>query len=189
MRAYAEKLAEQIDQSQPFILIGASLGGMLATEMTAFIKPKCTIIISSAKNRRELPFRYRFQKHFPVYKLVPAVLVKFGAKILQPLVELDRNKEKAIFKAMLNDKDPKFLSRTVHMIVNWKRTNYPENIIHIHGDNDHTLPIKNVNYDHLIEGGSHMMSLTRAMEINQLILDILTAKGPFKNKTIVSFLP
>ncbi|MFT5821395.1 MAG: pimeloyl-ACP methyl ester carboxylesterase [Crocinitomix sp.] len=184
MRSYAEELAQQIDQSKPFILIGASLGGMLATEITSFLEPMRTILISSAKQRSELPFRYRFQKQLPFYKLVPASLVKLGAKILQPLVESDRNKEKTIFKAMLNAKDPKFLSRTVHMIVNWERQTAEDSIIHIHGNKDHTLPIKNVQYDYLIEGGSHMMSLTRAEEINQLILAVLTQHKSHKDTFI-----
>ena len=38
------------------------------------------------------------------------------------------------------------------MIVNWDRTRYSEQIIHIHGDKDHTIPIKNLEYDYLIEG-------------------------------------
>jgi pimeloyl-ACP methyl ester carboxylesterase len=173
MLSYAKELSQQIDQSKPFVLIGSSLGGMLATEMNSFLKPVLTIVISSAKHRGELPFRYRFQKQIPLYKLVPPVLVKLGAKILQPLVEPDRNNEKATFKAMLNEKDPNFLRRTVQMIINWELTKTANKIIHIHGNKDRTIPIKNVQYDYLIESGSHMMALTRANEINQLILQIL----------------
>jgi esterase/lipase len=173
MHSYAKELSQQVDQSNPFILIGTSLGGMLATEMATFLKPEKIILISSAKHRGELPFRYRFQKKIPVYRLIPAGLVKLGAKMLQPLVEQDRNKEKSIFKAMLNDKDPKFLSRTVQMIMNWDRIQAFDEIVHIHGNKDRTLPVKNVQYDYLIESGSHMMTLTRAHEINTLINTIL----------------
>ena len=59
------------------------------------------------------------------------------------------------------------------MIINWDRTTYSDKIIHIHGDNDHTIPIKNVRYDYLMEEGSHMMMITRAGEINQIIDHIL----------------
>jgi surfactin synthase thioesterase subunit len=69
MYSYAKKLSHQIDTTQPFILIGVSLGGMLATEMTDFIQPEKTIIISSAKNKYELPHRYRFQNIVPIYYL------------------------------------------------------------------------------------------------------------------------
>ena len=55
---------------------------------------------------------------------------------------------------MLRDKDPKFLSRTIGIIIKWDRQTTNKDIIHIHGNKDHTLPIKNVKYDYLIENGS-----------------------------------
>ena len=173
MRAYAEVLAQQIDTTQRFILIGASLGGMLATEMTQFLNPEKTIVIASAKSRHELPKRYTFQKKVPIYKLVPGKVAKVGAKILQPIVEPDRNKEVQTFLDMLNDKDPLFLRRTIQMIITWERTHVPDDIIHIHGNKDNTLPIKMVNWDYCVEGGSHLMTLTKAEEISGLIRRIL----------------
>lgn len=173
MAAYALELANQIDTSQSFILIGVSLGGMLAVEMNEFIKPDITMLLSSAKTINELPFRYRFQKTIPIYTLVPAWLSKKGAQILQPLVEPDRNKEKETCKAMLKAKDPIFLQRTIRMIIQWEKENYQGNIISIHGDKDHTIPIRNVSSDYLIKEGSHMMTLTRGVEVSKLINQIL----------------
>lgn len=173
MRQYAALLSQQIDTSEPFVLIGTSLGGMLATEMSTFLTPEKVIIISSAKSRKELPHRYRFQRFIPIYDWIPAALSKRGALLLQPLVEPDRNQRKDVFVNMLKDKDPIFLKRTIQMIIEWDRKDAPENIIHIHGNLDHTLPHKHVNYNHLIETGSHMMALTRSDEISLLLLRIL----------------
>ena len=173
LKNYAKKLSNQIDTSKQFILIGVSLGGMIATEIGDFLNPEKIIVISSAKSRNELPGRYRFQKKIPVYKIVSNRMAKIGAQILQPIVEPDRNKEKKIFKNMLKDKDPKFLRRTIGMIINWERTKYRDDIIHIHGNIDKTIPIKNVKYNYLIENGSHMITLTRGTEISQLINEII----------------
>ena len=173
MRQFAEALAIQIDQSRPYIIIGVSLGGMLATEMNSFLNPEKTIIISSAKTRMELPRRLRFQSKIPLYKLVSSNMAWRGAKILQPLVEPDRNKEKETFKKMLEDKDPLFLRRTITMIMQWDRVVLQEDIIHIHGDNDKTIPIRNVKYDYLVPNGSHMITLTRGTEISKLVNEIL----------------
>jgi pimeloyl-ACP methyl ester carboxylesterase len=170
---YARKMAKQIDTTKPFILIGVSLGGMTAVEMSEFLHPKKIILISSAKCRQELPGRYRFQRYIPLYKVVPGRVARGGAKILQPLVEPDRKKEKETCKKMLKDKDPKFMHRSIAMIMKWERDSFPTGIIHIHGDNDHTIPIKNVACTHRIEGGSHMMVLTRSKEISTLINQVL----------------
>ena len=169
MRQYAEVLSAQIDTSKRFALIGVSLGGMLATEMSTFIKPEKVIIISSAKCQCELPGRYNFQKRIPVYKLVPPGLAKGGARILQPIVEPDRKIEKNTFRSMLKDKNKVFLRRTIDMIIKWERTEVPEGIFHIHGNNDHTIPVKNVKYDHVVSNGSHMMALTKGEAISKII--------------------
>ena len=173
MLDYAKELSFQIDTTVPFVLIGVSIGGMLSVEISQLYKPEKVILISSAKCRIELPGRYRFQKCIPIYKLVSGKMSKKGALFLQPIVEPDRDNQKDVFIAMLNDKDPDFLKRTITMIMEWERIEYPEQIIHIHGDNDKTIPVRNVDYDFLVKDGSHMMVLTRGDEISKLVLDIL----------------
>jgi hypothetical protein len=100
-------------------------------------------------------------------------MTKAGARMLQGIVEPDRKKDKETFKEMLKAKDPLYLKRTVDMIINWERTDYSPEIIHIHGDRDHTIPVKNIQYDYLIKDGSHMIMLTRTGEINRIIRSIL----------------
>lgn len=174
MQEYAYRLIPEIDTTAPFILIGVSLGGMVATELNDRLNPLQTIIISSAKNRKELPKRYRFMRAIPVYKIFPARFVKWGSFIMQPLVEPDRKKEKALFKSMLKQKDKLFLKRSIPMIMNWaKKENTGKIIIHIHGNNDHTIPVKNIHATKIIEGGSHMMVLTQATILSQTINEIL----------------
>ena len=172
MKDYAIEISKQIDTSQQYIMIGVSLGGMICSELSDILNPEKIIIISSAKCRKELPFRYRFQKAIPLNKIIPGFLVKIGAQILQPIVEPDRNKNKSIFKSMLKSKSSKYYKRTVDLIVNWNRDSCNFNIIHIHGTKDHTIPIRNVKFDYKIDKGSHMMTLTRGDEINNLIHSI-----------------
>src|SRR6218665_3052485 len=167
---FAKIIAGQIDTTNAdYIFIGVSLGGMICSELSRRYQPIKTIIISSARCRSELPFRYRFQKYIPLYKLLPAFMIKGGALFLQPLVEPDRRRYKAIFKSMLKSKSPKYLKRTIAMIVNWDKQEPEKGIIHIHGSRDHTLPARHVHADTLIKGGSHMMTLTRHEEINVLL--------------------
>jgi len=177
MKSFAEKMAQQIDTTENFALIGVSLGGMVAVELTAILSPALTIIVSSAKNRGELPFRYRFQKFIPIYKKVPPYIYGLGSQIMQPLVEPDRKKQKAIFKAMLKDKDPAFLKRTTRIIMQWDRNETDQKIFHIHGDNDHTIPIRNVVDPIRMDGSSHMMILTEAEKLNSIIREILSSSN------------
>jgi len=171
---YAHLLSQQIDTTGNYIFIGVSMGGMICRELSDFLRPQKIIIISSARCYSELPFRYRFQKKIPLYKIVPKGLVKMGAQMLQPLVEPDRKKHKDVFKSMLKSKSPTYYKRTVRMIIKWDRMDCASSIINIHGTNDHTIPIRNVDATYKIDNGSHMMTLTRGEEINKLIGSILT---------------
>jgi pimeloyl-ACP methyl ester carboxylesterase len=175
MNSFATKLSEQIDTTQPFILLGVSLGGMICTELNEQLNPQMTFIISSAKNRNELPFRYKFQKTIPLYRIFPGAVMLAGAKLLQPIVESDRNKYKQTFKSMLSMKNALYMKRTVGLIINWDRTTNSKPIYHIHGTNDHTIPIRKVKLPfYVVDKGSHMMTLTKAKEISTILNSILS---------------
>lgn len=173
LHTFALRFIDKIDQSSPYILMGVSMGGMICTELADTIAPLKTIIISSAKAIYELPGRYTFVQKVPINRIIPKRLTKGAARLLQGVVEPDRKYDKETFKAMLKDKDPLYVQRTVDMITHWERTNYSGQIIHIHGNKDHTIPIKNVEYDYLVEEGSHMMMITRAGDINRIIAEII----------------
>ncbi len=170
MISYAKKLSQQIDTSKTFSIIGVSLGGMLAVEMSEFLIPEEVIIISSAKNRNELPLRYKFMKKVPLNNLFGGSFLQTLAPTAQIIVEPDSYKERELCVSMLKNKNELFMKRSVNMIINWKRTFNNTEIIHIHGNNDHTIPIRNVkNITEIIENGSHMMTLTRGKEVCKII--------------------
>ena len=173
MASYAKQISTGIDPTEEFILIGVSLGGMVAREISAFLKPKKVILISSAQHRSELPPLYRFMGRLKVNRLVPGWLTKYSAFVLQPLFENDSWKDRRFFRSMLLTKPSSFYKRTVDMIVNWDRNEGSPDIIHIHGTGDRTLPFKLVKPAYAIERGSHMMVYTRAKEVNSIIRDIL----------------
>lgn len=51
---------------------------------------------------------------------------------------------------------------------------FSPDIIAIHGINDHTLPLRNINPSIIVKGGSHMMTLTSGAEINKMIVENLS---------------
>ena len=175
LQEYARQLSEQIDTTRPVVLVGTSLGGMIATEMSQLIETEQVVLIASAKTRCELPWRFRMLSKLPLYKIVSPGLAKRASYVVQPLFEPDRNKEKDIFVAMLDDKDPVFLRRTIEMIMRWDRETAPEGIHHIHGERDRTIPVKHVDYDFVLEDGSHMIALTRPVEVSAFINEVLAA--------------
>lgn len=183
MQEFAVTLVPLIDTSQPYSFIGVSMGGMLCVELSEILKPEMTILISSAQTAQDLPYRYRFQKKVPVYKIFPSRWIWAGAQFLQPLVEPDRNVQKEVFTSMLQHKHPDYMKRTVEMIVKWERTTSKANIYQIHGSHDHTIPVRNLHSVYYnIPGGSHMITLTRAAEVRTAILEILSCSSSLSNE-------
>ena len=176
---FARRFIPMINSDLPYILVGVSLGGMICTELADTLHPQKVILISSAKGKKELPGRYTFMANSHINRIVPKGFVKAGARTLQGIVEPDRKYDPETFRDMLKKKDPLYLKRSADMIICWERDSYQETIIHIHGDADHTIPIKNVKYDYLIEEGSHMMVLSRADEINEIIAFLLSHPAAF----------
>lgn len=174
MTAYAHQLSTQINTEEPFTLIGVSLGGMLAVEMAHFMRPEQVIILSSACNANELPLRYRFQKQIPVYRLFTGEVLKKSSYLAQSIAEPDRQLEADICNAMLDAKDPQFLERSLEMTIEWDRQYCDYPVVHVHGSNDHTIPLRNTDADIIVEGGSHMMTLTQGKAISDLLQSILT---------------
>ncbi len=168
MQSYARKFLPQIDTSMPFCLLGVSFGGMLCGELSRIIKPRKTFLISSSKFRRELPWFIRALRHVPIHKYISESrhrkLAYYGRRII--------GFEKAYmpeFMAMVESMNADYFRHCIPIIVNWDRTDAPENTVHIHGSADRLILYGGVKPDHTIKGGTHAMVVFRADEISLII--------------------
>jgi hypothetical protein len=168
---YALRLAAEIDQSTPFILIGVSKGGMCAIEIAKKTHPLKTILISSCKVHTEKPKILRALSVIPLhYLLYDSKYLKYAAL---SLIKKRLGVTKAIkkdFWAAIGGQPRGYHAKAVNMLVNWKNETIPANVMHIHGDADRVIPYqKEVHYNYTIAGGSHLMVLDKAKEISTII--------------------
>jgi pimeloyl-ACP methyl ester carboxylesterase len=169
IKNYAKRIAEKINTAAPFMLIGLSFGGMLATEVIEFVTPQKTILISSAARRQELPFYYKLAGLLRLNKLFPAAVIKKGNVFINWLMGVSTIEDKNLVQEILAASNPEFSKWAINQIVNWERKNAPENIIRIHGSKDKVLPILNFKPHHLINAGGHFMIANRADEISAIL--------------------
>ena len=169
LKNYAKRIAAIIDTSAPFALIGLSFGGMLATEVTEYITPQKTILISSAARRQELPFYYKLAGGLQLNKLLPKKNIHKSNVFTNWLFSISAKNDKFLLEEILTASDPSFSKWAINEIVNWKRTTAPGNIIRIHGNNDRVLPIINFKPGYLVKNGGHFMVANRADEISGII--------------------
>jgi len=169
---YAKRLAEGIDKTQPFILIGVSLGGILVQEISKFYKPHKAILISSVKTRKELPLWMRFFKYFPLQKIIPGKAYLWAFMLMISLKTITKRSTHIIanLKNMAKDANPRFVYWAVNQVVNWQEPAGDFQPIHIHGNNDFLFPIKRIQQVNLeVKNGTHVMILTHVSEINTFL--------------------
>jgi surfactin synthase thioesterase subunit len=167
---YAMRLAEVIDTSKPFILIGVSMGGMCSVEIAKRLKPLRTFVISSCVVHKQLPTKLTFWRHFALYRLLDDKRFIAGAMLTRKQFGIDTPELSARFYEMLKSAPRNYFKRAVRCLLTWRNTTVPGGVIHIHGTNDKILPYKNIGKcDHTIEGGNHFMIVSNADEINRII--------------------
>ncbi|UPT65966.1 MAG: alpha/beta hydrolase [Sphingobacteriales bacterium JAD_PAG50586_3] len=115
MKSYAQKLLTQIPEQNP-IIIGVSLGGMLATEIADLIPTQKLILISSAKCTKEVPLVYRIAGLLGLLYLVPITLVKQMYFMFYLLFGVKIKYDKELLKTVISDTDNTFLFRASRMV-------------------------------------------------------------------------
>ena len=170
---YACRLSDKIKEKNP-VLVGVSFGGILAQELAKFVKPRKIIIISSVKNQEELPKRFKFAKFTKIYKFFPTkVIVNFEDYAVFFLGKT-LTKKANLYKKYLSVRSKRYLKWSILNVIQWKQLKPVENIVHIHGTKDTIFPIKNIKNAIEIEGGTHVMILTKAKKISKIIDEVLT---------------
>lgn len=176
LEGYTRRMAENIDTSQPFVLVGYSFGAVIIQEMNKFVTPVKNIVIASMTNESEIPpmFRLgrkiRFAERFPWWSLVDKQAVKEWMARFIYHVKPDEMSE------FVSYTDPVYTQWAVREILNWTPTVQCPNLYHIHGTRDQMFPCKYVKNAYLVKDGDHLMLLKRAKKITPILTEILLEK-------------
>lgn len=172
LAAYAVRLAERIDTSQPFVLIGLSFGGMLVTEIAKRFPPVKTILIASIPLSAQLPRYFRAAAVLRLHKVVPIGMVKTAAR-LKRYISNEKSEDKKLLWEIINSSDPAFIRWSMQAILNWKNEEMPQQIMHIHGTSDVVLPARYTKPTHIIPKGGHLIVMSSPDDVNRILYDAL----------------
>ncbi|QAA83051.1 alpha/beta hydrolase [Aequorivita sp. H23M31] len=168
---YAYRMSLRIKDPNA-ILIGVSFGGVVVQEMSQFLSLKKLIIISSVKNRFELPRRMKIAAWTKLYKLAPTSLVLIVEDLTKFSIGPKSKKRLAMYQQYLHVRDRQYLRWALEKMVTWDREEEIPGVVHIHGEKDSVFPIKYISHCKVIPKGTHIMILNRGREISQLLLQI-----------------
>ncbi len=172
MKQYASRIALQITVPAA-AFIGLSFGGMMAIEVGKIVRPAKLIIISSARDKKEVPWYYRIAGKLGLHNLLPVTVLKQSNFVTNWFFGARSVREQKLLAAILKDTDPAFLKWAMGEIISWKNEEVLPGVSHIHGSADKILPLRFVKADIVIKSGGHFMILNKAVEINPHIQKLL----------------
>ncbi|WP_214070627.1 alpha/beta hydrolase [Mucilaginibacter sp. dw_454] len=176
LNTYSQKLIHQYFVTNNSIVIGVSLGGMIATEIAKQLRLNKVILISSIKTISEAPWYFKFFNAVPLYKILTGrVLGKIGY-IAKPFFGHMDKHDAWLFHDMVQKSSPKFLKWAIGAALTWDNQVVPPNMYHIHGDKDLVFNYKNIINATIVKGGTHIMVFDKAKQINKILKDILKKK-------------
>lgn len=173
LTTYAQKLIKQYSIKPNSIIIGNSLGGMIAVEIAKLIPVNKAILISSIKTIVEAPWYFSLFRTIPIYKPIPGKWFNKMEFIIKPLFGDMNEADNWLFRDMLKNTSPVFLKWAMDAVLKWDNRTIPPNIVQITGDKDLVFQYKRMKDAIIVKGGTHIMIFEKAKEINKLLKKIL----------------
>jgi pimeloyl-ACP methyl ester carboxylesterase len=172
LRNYSTRFAKSLNPGGPCIIGGASFGGMLALEMVPHLNASACLLIGSVQSHTEIPLHWRAME--PLAYLGPGWLrvgALLGRRVSKQLFSVRTRRRLDI----LSRSDESFARWGLCAAVRWRRSRWvhPTRVYHIHGSDDHILPVNLTNPDTIVPGGAHALSLFNPAAVNDYIANLL----------------
>lgn len=168
--AYAARLAEKIEKVSNLYLLGVSLGGIMSVEIAKLIPVKKLILISTVKNRSELPASFEWMGKIPMKSNSLPKFVIEAQVLLKPFYGKANQKGIELFEEMLRSASIDFIRWAWNRIPEWNSKGEPKApFLHIHGTADLVFPIKHIDQALTLKGATHFAIFNDLEKINQLI--------------------
>ena len=168
---FVRRMAEPVDVSEKFSLLGYSFGGILVQEIHKLKPAEQIVILGSIKSHKEMSVTFHLAKKSRIFSKLPESY--FGEKTL---------KSYAFFRKLFDPDNPKFwkyfvvknphyLKWSINKILDWKSEVNP-NVIQILADKDIVFPPKNSKPDYVIKGGTHLFPVTKHKEVTRILDEV-----------------
>ncbi|MEQ9306808.1 MAG: alpha/beta hydrolase, partial [Marinoscillum sp.] len=157
IQQYAARFAEQIDQRNPFAIVGISFGGLMAIELNKILNVEKLVLISSATSKNDIPRVFRFFGKSGLLSLIPNFLLKPPSFLANYLFGVSEPKYKQALKKILADTDIHFLRWAIDEIAKWDNSEMPTNMVRIHGSSDRLLTASKVEKLTVLPNAGHFM--------------------------------
>lgn len=170
---YVERMAEKIDYSQPFSLLGYSFGGMIVQEIHKKYPAEKVIILGSIKSDKEKSPLIKMGAFTKIPHIVPENAFNDKSFVMYFVLRKIFDSKNPMILQYFRVRNPYYLKWSITKISEWKFEKLP-NIIQIMGDKDIVFPIRLSQPDYVIKGGTHLFPATKFREISTILEEIFS---------------
>lgn len=173
LSAYAGRFAARLRPGRPLILGGVSLGGMVALEMAAHLRPAAVVLVASCRAPQAIARSLRGCAAFA--GLMPCRMVEWT----KPLAPLSAGRfsgcgreNVGLVVRMYQEADSAFMHWACRAVLGWRGpAAIPCPVFQIHGAADRVIPAARTRADRVVPGGGHLINLTHAEAVNRFIAE------------------
>ncbi|MCT2406731.1 alpha/beta hydrolase [Chryseobacterium antibioticum] len=169
--SYVERMAEKIDVSEPFSLLGYSFGGIMVQEINKLKPAEKVVIMGSIKSDKEKSKFIRTGEITKIPRIIPTGMFNDKAANVYAVVRKLFDPKNPKILQYFNVRDPYYLKWSVEKVSEWKFEEIPE-VIQILGDKDIVFPIKYSKPDYVIKGGTHLFPATKHKEVSKILKEV-----------------
>ena len=176
LTTYSQKLIHEYHITSGSIVIGTSLGGMIAIEIAKQVALNKVILISSIKTIHEAPWYFKAFRTLPLYKPMSGQVLKKMGFLMRPIFGKFTADDLWVFEDMLKKSSSKFIKWAIGAVLGWTNETVPPNVYHLIGNKDMVFSYKQIKDATVIKGGTHIMVFDKAKQINKILKGILKKK-------------
>jgi hypothetical protein len=169
--SYVQRMAEKVDDSEPFCLLGYSFGGIMVQEINKLKPAQKVVIMGSIKSDKEKSKFIRTGEITKIPRILPVGMFNDKAANVYSVVRKLFDPKNPKILEYFRVRDPYYLKWSVEKVSEWKFEETPE-VIQILGDKDIVFPIKYSKPDYVIKGGTLLFPATKHKEVSKILKEV-----------------
>lgn len=168
---YVERMAQPIDSTEKFCLLGYSLGGIFVQEIHKIKPAEKIVILGSVRSHKEMSKLFQTVGKLKVLKIAPTFY--FTEKAIRYYMFFKEaifpNNHK--FWTYFTVRDPFYLKWSIDKMLEW-RASQSSSVIQVLADQDAVFPIEKSKPDYIIKGGTHFFPITKHKEVSKILSEV-----------------
>lgn len=168
---YVERMADRVDDSEPFALLGYSFGGFIVQEIDKIKPAEKVVILGSIKSDKEKSRFIKFGEISRITKYLPQRMFNVNSAMVYSAARSFVDPKNPKLMQYFTVRDQYYLKWAIEKVSDWKFEENPK-VIQILGSKDIVFPVKYSKPDYIIQNGTHLFPATKPKEVSKILNEI-----------------